>query len=176
MAFDFVHRCAAVARVGKTQRAGRGSPALAAIHVLIGLPAAAIATTTATAAAVAAATAAAAAATAAESTTATATATSATETTTAVFARACFVDSQVSAIDVLTIDRLDGCATLSVIGELDETEATRASGFAIHDEGGRGDLSVFGEHFAKPIFGRGVREVSNIELDHCDTFLLAHET
>ena len=126
------------------------------------LPAAATATA-ATAAAAATTATEAAAATAAAATTEAAAATTAAAAA-ATLTRTSLVDGEVATIDVLAVERSDRSVAFLSRGELDETEATGATGFAIHDEGRAGDVAVSREELAKLILSGLEREITDVKL------------
>lgn len=124
------------------------------------LPAAATATAATAAAAATTATEAAAATAAAAATEAAAATTAAAATLT----RTSLVDGEVATIDVLAVERSDRSVAFLSRGELDETEATGATGFAIHDEGRAGDVAVSREELAKLILSGLEREITDVKL------------
>ncbi len=96
------------------------SAAAAAAEIAAATTAATAASTTAATIATAAAEAATTAATAASSA--------------AIFARACFVDVQITAIDFFAVELLDGSFALFLARHLDEAEAARASRLTVFDD------------------------------------------
>jgi len=129
--------------------------------------AAAAAEATAAAAATAAEAAATAAATAAEATTAASTATTATEAATRTrSAGLSLVDDEGAALEVLTVEVLDGSRTGFLRAHGHETEAARAASLAIGSDEHIQHLSVSREDFAKAIWRRTIVEISDKELEH----------
>jgi hypothetical protein len=63
-----------------------------------------------------------------------------------------FVDREVAAVMVLTMEGVDGLLAFIGAAHGDESEAAGAVGFAIHDEVGLRDRAVFGEQGIKVLF------------------------
>lgn len=151
----------------KRQRAGKLPARCCIQHDVLerrvtGLPAAAPAATT-TAATVTAAAATTAAATEAATTT-TAAAEAAATTAATLLAGTRLVDRQVTAVDVLAVERLDRGAGLVVILHLDEAEAAGTTRLAIHDQRRGEHLAVGLEELAETGLRRIERQIADVEL------------
>jgi hypothetical protein len=146
------------------------SPAIAAAAITVAAAttasaAAAAATATAAAATAAAAATTAEAAAAAAATTAAAAAAEATAATAAA-ALGTFlslVDAQRTTVEVRAVHGRDGSLCLLLVGHRDETEAARATGFAIGHDVRVSDLARAGECLAQNVRGGVKREIADVE-------------
>jgi hypothetical protein len=104
------------------------------------------------------------------STATTAEATAPATTATALLLRARFIDHQIAATEVLTVERVNGAISLFVIGDFNESETARLSRKTVADEidCGRVDTSLR-EKFMKRIFRGGKRKIPNVKLLHLRT-------
>ena len=145
-----------------TTVAAAAGAASAATVAAVATTAAAVATATAaaTAATIAATTAAATAATAITAATAAAAAT--TTTTAAILTRTSLVDRQVAAAEVLTVERVGRVVGRLPIGHFHESEPLGAVRVAVDDNLGRENLAELAEQFYQVVFGRVVRQISDI--------------
>jgi hypothetical protein len=78
-------------------------------------------------------------------------------------ARSGFVDDELSPIERELIERLDRLATCGVVRHLDETEAARAAGLSVRDDGGRDDLPIGPEQVSKVVLTGPEGHVSYVE-------------
>jgi hypothetical protein len=79
-----------------------------------------------------------------------------------------FVDLERATAKVLAIERLHGARGIGA-RHLDETEATRAAGFAIVDQGHLVDGAMGSKKGAHGIFGGSERKISNVKFRHRTT-------
>jgi hypothetical protein len=81
-----------------------------------------------------------------------------------------FIDHQIAATEVLTVERVNGAISLFVIGDFNESETARLSRKTVADEidCGRVDTSLR-EKFMKRIFRGGKRKIPNVKLLHLRT-------
>jgi hypothetical protein len=149
--------------VGSPAAAVAAAGAVPAIASIAAVAAAATGAVTAAAATTTAATAVA-AATAIATTAAAAAAATTTEPTGAGLARACLVDGEIAAAEVLAVEGLDCGAALVVVVELDEGETAGPPCLAIHHERGGGDIAVLREELVQLLLGAGERQVTDIKL------------
>jgi len=142
------------------------SPAIAAAAITVAAAASASAAAAATTAPAAAATATATAAEAAAATAATTAATAEAATAAAAAALGTFlslVDAKGATVEVRAVHRRDGSLCLLLVGHRDETEAARATGFAISHDVCVSDLARAGEGLAQDVRGGVKREIADVE-------------
>ncbi len=74
-----------------------------------------------------------------------------------------FVDGQVTAVDGLAVQRVDGSLAFLRVAHGDETEAAGALGLAIHDEMGFHDFAVLVEECGEVLFSGLEGKVSYVQ-------------
>src|SRR5690606_26521450 len=75
-----------------------------------------------------------------------------------------FVDRQSAPPQFIAIHSFDGGLCFVVVRHLHETEAARAPGFTVLDDGGLFDGTEFLERLPQLLFGRSVREITYIDV------------
>jgi hypothetical protein len=83
-----------------------------------------------------------------------------------------FVDHEIAAAEVLTVERVDGFFGVFVGGNFDEGETARLPGEPVANEiDGRGSNSDLSEPLVELVLRRGKRKVANVELLHLPLLL-----
>ena len=74
-----------------------------------------------------------------------------------------FVDLQVAALTVGSVQRLDGLACTFIV-HFHEAEAAGTTGFTVFDDMGRADLTILGKHGMQISIGGRPGQISNIDV------------
>src|ERR1700722_14686046 len=88
-------------------------------------------------------------------------------------ARACFVNTQVTAVQIAAVQRGDGAGCFISIGHLDESKTAGLPGIAIAHDVDFFHSSQFVERGLQVFLGCLIRKIPNIDIGHCGTLLAA---